>query len=170
MVNEAKHDSIIVAAMIAVVPSPSAVSRMTRARHTCFCDVLRPATMVSRRRRSAVETETETPECMPQHAHAQRPDEIPFRTLSFQSNHWLSEVVSAEGPPSSRPLRGSLPAPSLAIRLRWSAANNLQIAARQSRRMRRRALSWPLTRGRLERTHFTRRSPAPATRTWRPLH
>ena len=43
--------------MTPVVPTPSEVRRMIRARHACFCEVLRSATMASRRRRSAAETE-----------------------------------------------------------------------------------------------------------------
>ena len=39
-----------------VVPTPSAVSRMIRARQTCFCERLRSATTASRRARSAAST------------------------------------------------------------------------------------------------------------------
>jgi hypothetical protein len=58
--------AVPVAAMTAFVPKPSAVRRTIRARQTCFCGLLRSATMASRRRRSAAETETETPPRMPQ--------------------------------------------------------------------------------------------------------
>jgi hypothetical protein len=51
---------------MAFVPGPSAVRSTIRARQTCFCDVLRSPTMVSRRRRSAAETEMETLLRMPQ--------------------------------------------------------------------------------------------------------
>jgi hypothetical protein len=54
-----------VAAMTAFVPKPSAVRSTIRVRQTCFCGLLRSATMASRRRRSAAETETETPMRMP---------------------------------------------------------------------------------------------------------
>jgi hypothetical protein len=50
-----------VAAMTAFVPKPSAVRRTVRARQTCFWGVLRSAMMLSRRRRSAAETEMEIP-------------------------------------------------------------------------------------------------------------
>jgi hypothetical protein len=50
-----------VAAMIAFVPEPSAVRITIRARQACFCGVLRSATMASRRRRSAAETEMDIP-------------------------------------------------------------------------------------------------------------
>src|SRR2546430_17736392 len=39
--------------MISAVPQPSAVARITLARHTCFCGALRSATIASSRRRSA---------------------------------------------------------------------------------------------------------------------
>ena len=52
--------------MTPVVPTPSEVRRMIRARHACFCEVLRSATMASRRRRSAAETEIVIPLRMPQ--------------------------------------------------------------------------------------------------------
>ena len=76
-----------VAAMMAFVPKPSAVSSMIRARQTCFCGVLRSLTMVSRRRRSAAETEMEMPLRMPQTSHAPRRKGIPIRTLPFRLLH-----------------------------------------------------------------------------------
>lgn len=45
-----------VAAMIATVPKPSSVSRMIRARHTCFCGVPRAPTRPPRRARSRAVT------------------------------------------------------------------------------------------------------------------
>ena len=55
-----------VAAMMAFVPKPSAVRTTIHARQTCFWGVLPSATMISRRRRSAAETEMEIPLRMPQ--------------------------------------------------------------------------------------------------------
>ena len=76
-----------VAAMMAFVPKPSAVRRMIRARQTCFCGVLRSATMVSRRRRSAAETEMEIPLRMPQTRTRRAERESRLRTLLFRLNH-----------------------------------------------------------------------------------
>jgi hypothetical protein len=42
--------------MISAVPQPSAVARMIRARHTCFCRLLRSATTAANRSRSAALT------------------------------------------------------------------------------------------------------------------
>ena len=50
-----------VAAMIAIVPRPSALARMIRARHTCFCALLRSSTIARKRARSSAETVKETP-------------------------------------------------------------------------------------------------------------
>src|SRR2546429_9540545 len=47
--------------MISAVPQPSAVARITLARHTCFCGALRSATIASSRRRSARVTLTTIP-------------------------------------------------------------------------------------------------------------
>jgi hypothetical protein len=47
--------------MISAVPQPSAVARMIRARHTCFCGLLRSATTAARRSRSATLTSTLIP-------------------------------------------------------------------------------------------------------------
>src|ERR1700732_467431 len=47
--------------MISAVPQPSAVARITLARHTCFCGALRSATIASSRRRSARMTLTTIP-------------------------------------------------------------------------------------------------------------
>ena len=55
-----------VAAMIAFVPSPSALKRMIRARQTCFCGVFRLDTMATSRRCCAAETVKEMPVLMPQ--------------------------------------------------------------------------------------------------------
>src|SRR4030081_459619 len=47
--------------MISAVPQPSALARITLARHTCFCGALRSATIASSRRRSARLTLTTIP-------------------------------------------------------------------------------------------------------------
>jgi hypothetical protein len=47
--------------MISAVPQPSAVARITLARHTCFRGALRSATIASSRRRSARVTLTAIP-------------------------------------------------------------------------------------------------------------
>jgi hypothetical protein len=47
--------------MISAVPQPSAVARITLARHACFCGALRSATIASSRRRSARVTLTTIP-------------------------------------------------------------------------------------------------------------
>jgi hypothetical protein len=47
--------------MISAVPQPSAVAKITLARHTCFCGALRSATIASSRRRSARVTLTTIP-------------------------------------------------------------------------------------------------------------
>ena len=47
--------------MIATVPSPSAVANTIPARQTCFCGLLRSATIASRRSRSAAVTSTTIP-------------------------------------------------------------------------------------------------------------
>src|SRR5437660_2308825 len=47
--------------MISAVPQPSAVARITLARHTCFCCALRSATIASSRRRSDRVTLTTIP-------------------------------------------------------------------------------------------------------------
>src|SRR5580693_5028646 len=47
--------------MISAVPQPSAVARITLARHTCFCGALRSATIAPSRRRSARVTLTTIP-------------------------------------------------------------------------------------------------------------
>src|SRR3984893_10951013 len=47
--------------MISAVPQPSAVARITLARHTCFCGALRSATIASSQRRSARVTLTTIP-------------------------------------------------------------------------------------------------------------
>jgi hypothetical protein len=45
----------------AAVPQPSPVARMIRARQTCFCGLLRSATIASRRARSAAATSISIP-------------------------------------------------------------------------------------------------------------
>jgi len=55
-----------VAAMMARVPRPSAVSRTIRARQTCFWAAFRSATITASRRRSAAETPMEIPVRMTQ--------------------------------------------------------------------------------------------------------
>ncbi|EDP64955.1 Transposase (class III) [alpha proteobacterium BAL199] len=52
--------------MIALVPRPAAVSSTIRQRQTCFCGLLRSATIASRRARSAVLTVKLIPVRMPQ--------------------------------------------------------------------------------------------------------
>src|SRR5580704_500507 len=47
--------------MISAVPQPSAVARITLARHTCFCGAQRSATIASSRRRSPRVTLTTIP-------------------------------------------------------------------------------------------------------------
>jgi hypothetical protein len=66
-----------VALMIAFVPMPSAPRSTIRARQTCFCGVLRQATMASRRRRSAAKTEME----------------IPFRMLRTRTRGRAGEIL-----------------------------------------------------------------------------
>jgi hypothetical protein len=51
--------------MISAVPQPAAVARMTAARQTCFCGLLRSATIAFRRARSAAETSTAIPSRIP---------------------------------------------------------------------------------------------------------
>jgi len=51
--------------MISAVPQPSAVARMIAARQTCFCGLLRSATIALRRARSAAETSTVIPSRIP---------------------------------------------------------------------------------------------------------
>jgi Helix-turn-helix domain len=51
--------------MISLVPQPSAVARMIRARHTCFCGALRSRTIASSRARSARVTLTTIPALIP---------------------------------------------------------------------------------------------------------
>ena len=55
--------------MISAVPRPSPVSRMIRARQTCFCGLLRSATTASRRVRSAELTFTWIPFRIPRDSH-----------------------------------------------------------------------------------------------------
>ena len=57
---------LAVASMMPLVPMPSAVRRMIRARQTCFCGLLRSRTTASRRRRSSGETSMLMPVRMPQ--------------------------------------------------------------------------------------------------------
>src|ERR1700751_3806789 len=53
--------------MIWAVPQPSAVAKMTRARHTCFCGLLRSATTAASRSRSAALTSILIPSRMQQY-------------------------------------------------------------------------------------------------------
>ena len=50
-----------VAALIAIVPSPSSLNRMIRARQTCFCRLRGAATIACNRKRSAKDTVKEIP-------------------------------------------------------------------------------------------------------------
>ena len=50
-----------VAALIAIVPSPSSLNRMIRARQTCFCRLQGAATIACNRKRSAKDTVKEIP-------------------------------------------------------------------------------------------------------------
>jgi hypothetical protein len=52
--------------MISAVPKPSAVSRMIRARQTCFCGLFRLPTIAASRWRSAALTFTTIPLRIPQ--------------------------------------------------------------------------------------------------------
>ena len=53
--------SLPTARMIAVVPLPSAVSKTIRARHTCFCGLLRSRTITFNRTRSSGVTAMDIP-------------------------------------------------------------------------------------------------------------
>src|SRR5271156_3935553 len=57
---------LLVSRMIALVPTPSAVSKTIRARQTCFCGAFRSLTSARSRSRSAEETERVTPARIPQ--------------------------------------------------------------------------------------------------------
>ena len=72
--------------MISAVPQPAAVARMIRARQTCFCGLLRSATIRSSRSRSVALTSMLIPSRMPQHAT------LPLRRESY-------DCVRPLGPP-----------------------------------------------------------------------
>ena len=79
--------SLPVAAMMAFVPTPSAVSMTIRARQTCFWGLLRSHTIVSRRSRSLGVTVMEVPVRMPQIRTATSPRESQTRSLMLGRNH-----------------------------------------------------------------------------------
>ena len=57
---------LLVSRMIALMPTPSAVSKTIRARQTCFCGAFRSLTSAWSRSRSAEEAERVTPARIPQ--------------------------------------------------------------------------------------------------------
>jgi len=79
--------AVAVAAMIEVVPTPSALSSTIRARQTCFCGELRSAAMDSSRRRSASLSMMDIPVRMSQ-TRMRRPEtESLIRTHPSRSDH-----------------------------------------------------------------------------------
>jgi hypothetical protein len=71
--------------MIATVPKPSAVASAIPARQTCFCGLLRSATIVSRRTRSAAVTSTTIPVRIARLSRREpRGNPIPDSTVAFR--------------------------------------------------------------------------------------
>src|ERR1700716_2027469 len=83
--------------MISAVPQPSAVARITLARHTCFCGALRSATIASSRRRSARVTLTTIPALIESLDCFDR-----FGNRPNESDHYRSSVLIAAGGPQAR--------------------------------------------------------------------
>src|SRR3984893_7608247 len=91
--------------MISAVPQPSAVARITLARHTCFCGALRSATIASNRRRSARVTLTTIPALI-MRAWTASADLGIVRMNQTTSHEWplrhLQSVELVRGPATSR--------------------------------------------------------------------